>query len=244
MYHTSCFPEQSMKQDAKVEAKPARTSSSRPFAPVAGRHNQRLKELRLHSARRNRLCAVNVPSKASNCWRKRCAAAAIESVFFSESARPLAENFAPDQRMHRNAHLAECTLQLIRAQRRAQAVAALLKMPVSSVALLLDRANDGPLLVAAGLQDPGNLGTLLRSAEAFGAAGLFFTEGTVSPYNWKVLRASAGSIFRLPFPADFFRGTDSDAARKRRSPARNLVAPWNSLAPSLVEAAACHIHRQ
>ncbi len=56
----------------------------------------------------------------------------------------------------------------------------------------------GPIVVAAGLQDPGNLGTILRSAEAFGAAGAFFTEGTVSPYNSKVLRGSAGSIFRLP----------------------------------------------
>ena len=53
-------------------------------------------------------------------------------------------------------------------------------------------------MVAAGLQDPGNVGTILRSAEAFGAAGAFFTEGTVSPYNPKVLRGSAGSIFRLP----------------------------------------------
>jgi TrmH family RNA methyltransferase len=53
-------------------------------------------------------------------------------------------------------------------------------------------------VVVAGLQDPGNLGTILRSAEAFGAAGIFLTEGSVSPYNSKVLRGSAGSIFRLP----------------------------------------------
>jgi TrmH family RNA methyltransferase len=63
---------------------------------------------------------------------------------------------------------------------------------------LLDRSTVGPLIVAAGLQDPGNLGTILRSAEAFGAAGIFLTEGTVSPYNSKVLRGSAGSILRLP----------------------------------------------
>jgi TrmH family RNA methyltransferase len=78
-------------------------------------------------------------------------------------------------------------------------VAALLKLPAFSAAQLLDRSKDGPLVVAAGLQDPGNLGTILRSAEAFGAAGIFLTEGTVSPYNSKVLRGSAGSIFRLPF---------------------------------------------
>jgi TrmH family RNA methyltransferase len=53
------------------------------------------------------------------------------------------------------------------------------------------------LLIAAGLQDPGNLGTLIRSAEAFGATGYVILPGTVSPENQKTLRASAGSIFRL-----------------------------------------------
>jgi len=80
-----------------------------------------------------------------------------------------------------------------------QGVAALLKPPTFSLVQMLDRSSDGPFVVAAGLQDPGNLGTILRSAEAFGAAGIFLTEGTVSPYNSKVLRGSAGSIFRLPF---------------------------------------------
>jgi RNA methyltransferase, TrmH family len=79
-----------------------------------------------------------------------------------------------------------------------QGVAALVKPPSFTTAQLLDRLKDGPLLIVSGLQDPGNLGTIIRSAEAFGAAGVFLTEGTVSPYNSKVLRGSAGSIFRLP----------------------------------------------
>ena len=54
------------------------------------------------------------------------------------------------------------------------------------------------LLAVAGLQDPGNLGTILRSAEAFGASGVLLGEGTVSAFNTKVVRASAGSVFRLP----------------------------------------------
>ena len=62
----------------------------------------------------------------------------------------------------------------------------------------LERLQIGPLLVVVGLQDPGNLGTILRSAEAFGSAGVVVGEGTVSPFNAKVIRASAGSIFRLP----------------------------------------------
>ncbi len=57
----------------------------------------------------------------------------------------------------------------------------------------------GPLVViAAGLQDPGNLGTLIRSAEAFGASAVLTTPGTVSQWNQKALRASAGSVFRVP----------------------------------------------
>jgi RNA methyltransferase, TrmH family len=52
-----------------------------------------------------------------------------------------------------------------------------------------------------GLQDPGNAGSILRAAEAFGATGVLFLKGAVSPYNPKTLRASAGSLFRLPFLA-------------------------------------------
>src|SRR5271155_3826897 len=52
------------------------------------------------------------------------------------------------------------------------------------------------LVVLDGLQDPGNAGAILRAAEAFGGAGVAFLKGTVSPYNPKCLRASAGSVFR------------------------------------------------
>ena len=48
-------------------------------------------------------------------------------------------------------------------------------------------------------QDPGNMGTLFRSAEAFGAQGLLLTEGCCDPFNPKAVRASMGSLFRMPF---------------------------------------------
>jgi TrmH family RNA methyltransferase len=54
------------------------------------------------------------------------------------------------------------------------------------------------LVLAAGLQDPGNLGTIARAGEAFGATALLLAENTVSAWNWKSIRASAGSLFRLP----------------------------------------------
>jgi RNA methyltransferase, TrmH family len=77
-----------------------------------------------------------------------------------------------------------------------QGIAALVHPP----AFTLDQVLGGRqplLLIAAGLQDPGNLGTLIRSAEAFGATGYVTLPGTVSLDNQKTLRASAGSIFRL-----------------------------------------------
>lgn len=57
------------------------------------------------------------------------------------------------------------------------------------------------VVVLAGVQDPGNLGTVVRSAEAFGASGVLLAENTVSRFNPKAVRASAGSIFRLPMAA-------------------------------------------
>lgn len=54
------------------------------------------------------------------------------------------------------------------------------------------------LVVLCGLQDPGNAGTILRAAEAFGASGCIATGGTTGRYNPKLVRASAGSLFRLP----------------------------------------------
>ncbi|MEO8595502.1 MAG: RNA methyltransferase [Candidatus Solibacter sp.] len=55
------------------------------------------------------------------------------------------------------------------------------------------------LMILDGIQDPGNAGTIVRAAEAFGASGVLFLKGAVSPHNPKTLRASAGSLFRVPF---------------------------------------------
>jgi RNA methyltransferase, TrmH family len=57
---------------------------------------------------------------------------------------------------------------------------------------------DGLVAVLAGLNDPGNAGTLVRSAEAFGARGAVFGEGSVDPFSPKVVRGAMGAFFRLP----------------------------------------------
>jgi TrmH family RNA methyltransferase len=59
-------------------------------------------------------------------------------------------------------------------------------------------ACDGLVLVLHDVRDPGNAGTIIRSADAAGVTGVVFTGQCVDPYNPKTLRATAGSIFHLP----------------------------------------------
>jgi RNA methyltransferase, TrmH family len=88
-----------------------------------------------------------------------------------------------------------------------QGVAALFRQPVWEfddvvrVAAGVDGAFRGDaalVVVMAALQDPGNVGTIVRSAEAFGATGVVTTRGSADPWSPKALRASAGSGLRVP----------------------------------------------
>ncbi len=101
-----------------------------------------------------------------------------------------------------------------------QGVAALVRCPVFTVDNVLAKSATGPVLAISGVQDPGNLGTILRSAEAFGASGVLLGEGTVSPFNSKVVRASAGSVFRLPIA----RAKLAEILPQMRSQGLRLVA--------------------
>lgn len=74
-------------------------------------------------------------------------------------------------------------------------VLAVFRLPERTVAQVM--ARPGPVLLLAGVADPGNAGTLVRSAEAFGAAGVLFGHGGADPYAPKVVRAAMGSLFRL-----------------------------------------------
>ena len=81
---------------------------------------------------------------------------------------------------------------------------------------------DALVVVACGLQDPGNLGTMMRSAQALGGSALVTLPSTVSPYNPKAVRSSAGAIFRLPV----FRAVDSALliSRARAADVRLIAA--------------------
>jgi TrmH family RNA methyltransferase len=113
-----------------------------------------------------------------------------------------------------------------------QALAALIETPQWTWEHILTGTDRTPplILVLAGLQDPGNLGAILRSAEAFGASGVICLPGTVSPWNPKAVRASAGSVLRLPV---IIAGAD-DSIRRLREVG---ITVWTTAASSASEAA-------
>lgn len=78
-----------------------------------------------------------------------------------------------------------------------QGLITLVKLARRSLTEALDTA--GLIVVLDRIQDPGNAGAIARTAEAFGAAALIFGKGSANPASPKAVRASAGSLFRLPF---------------------------------------------
>ena len=78
-----------------------------------------------------------------------------------------------------------------------QGIAAVVRTPEWKLEDVL-KARDVLLVAACGVQDPGNLGTLIRSCEASGAAALIVLEGSADPYNAKVVRATAAGLLTLP----------------------------------------------
>jgi TrmH family RNA methyltransferase len=122
----------------------------------------------------------------------------LSTVFFSESARERAHKLLPQLSAYTEALLIpDDVFASVVPSETPQGIAALARVRTF---VLDDLFVPAPplLVVTVGLQDPGNLGTIARSAEAFGVTGLLLGERTVSPWNWKAVRASAGSLFRLP----------------------------------------------
>jgi TrmH family RNA methyltransferase len=82
-----------------------------------------------------------------------------------------------------------------------QGVLAVIKMPENSLRQLRPGTasdNNAPVIILDRVQDPGNMGTIIRTADAVGALGIILLEGCVDAYSPKVVRASMGSLFHLP----------------------------------------------
>ena len=120
----------------------------------------------------------------------------IPAVFAAESVRTAVESHVRGLKRLRVTVLPDDLFRSISATEASQGVMALVRPPQWTVEQLF--RGRCLTVILDGVQDPGNAGSLLRAAEAFGATGVAFLKGTVSPYNPKCLRASAGSVFRIP----------------------------------------------
>jgi len=143
----------------------------------------------------------------------------VKAVFFSQSARERANRLLPQISTHADTLLLpDAVFRSAVATETPQGVAALVKLKTFAFADLL--GNNPLILGAAGVQDPGNLGTIIRSAEAMGASGVLTMEGTVHAINPKVIRASAGSLFRLPV----VKMDSAEAVRSLRDQGARILA--------------------
>jgi TrmH family RNA methyltransferase len=90
----------------------------------------------------------------------------------------------------------EAVLRSISSTETPQGIVALVRPPSWTIEQVI--AGQSLVVLLDGVQEPGNAGAILRAAEAFSATGAVFLKGSVNPYNPKCVRASAGSIFRVP----------------------------------------------
>jgi TrmH family RNA methyltransferase len=166
---------------------------------IEGRHNTLVKELRQAFSRAELTAASECAIEGFRIIEEAVRSGLkFRAVFFSDSAQSRAQRLLPQIGAHTETLLLPDALFAGAVPSETpQGVAALVQVKRFTLADILERESEGPLLVIAGVQDPGNLGTILRSAEAFGVKRVLLTEGSVSAYNTKVVRASAGSFFRL-----------------------------------------------
>lgn len=196
-----------------------------PVRIVQSKQNSRLKEIRraLSSPRRGEPAGIEGPNLLDEAVRARLR---IHCVFVSNQRE--AEDLA--SKVPAAVEILVVPGEILNAAlttETPQPVAALVDAPVWTwEQVLRPRPEIPPLVVVlAGLQDPGNLGTIVRSAEAFGATGVISLPGTVNEWNPKAVRASAGSIFRMPV---LTAEAEEAIAKLRSSGIEVLVAAANS----------------
>jgi TrmH family RNA methyltransferase len=171
-----------------------------PFRIVQSKQNSRLKELRrllLHPAQQaSGLAAIEGPNLLEEALR---AGLRVDTILVAQGSEGLLEALTLPPQTEVLLAPRE-VLESALSTETPQPIAALIEPPDWTWNdVFPPNAKPSPLLlILAGVQDPGNLGTILRSAEAFGATAVLSLPGTVSAWNPKAVRASAGSLFRLP----------------------------------------------
>lgn len=164
-----------------------------PLKRISGRDNPEFKRFLAVRSRKNReLILVEGRKLLSEALRSKLAvkAVAVEQA----PTGPLPAPGAP------HLHFAPSLMKGLSEVETHQGVIALVERPRFNDDWL--KAKNAFVLLLDGLQDPGNVGTLFRTAEAAGVTGVLLTRGCADPFSPKALRASAGSAFRLPHLLD------------------------------------------
>lgn len=146
---------------------------------------------------------------------------AVERMYYVSTM----EHAVPDSHRHVAEQISVKDMGRISQMNTAPGLLAVASIPERAPEEIVQAVEGSPMahgLIACRLQDPGNLGTLIRTADWFGFGGVFITEDTVDPWNAKTVQASMGSIFRIPVveaPMDFctsFQGIFTSKCRERR----------------------------
>lgn len=169
-----------------------------------GKHNPKLSAVRKALGQGTLTADGRLPLEGPHLLREAMRSGiAIEDLFLAGDT-PIPENVRA-QSVHR---VPEAAFRTMARTRESQGVIGLVVPPPQHLDRIFEQITNGPILVLCRIQDPGNAGTILRSAEAFGAAGVMATPQSVGWSNDKLVRASAGSLLRLPLvweiPIDHF----------------------------------------
>lgn len=160
---------------------------------ITSKSNERVKALREgfrgKASRPGELVSLEGPKLLEEALRS---GLLVEAYFVSEGMEAVAPQSAGGMLHVLSKDVFESAVET----RAPQGIAALVRIPAERTVAL--ETLQGASLLVENVQDPGNLGTLLRSAEAFGAEAVFLAGNTANPWSPKVMRASAGSVFRVP----------------------------------------------
>ncbi len=184
-----------------------------PVEIIKSRSNPLVRRLRgLKEKADDELCLVEGQKLLAEALRAGASIVEVATAPRWESA-PASQALLDDLRKRglRIRSLADEILDSLSETETSQGVLALARRPRFDDAGLGTSTGAALVVVAVGIQNPGNLGGLLRTAEAAGAKMAYLTEGTADPFSWKALRGSMGSAFRLPH----LRGADPEATLSR-----------------------------
>jgi TrmH family RNA methyltransferase len=178
--------------------------ASRPVPPIlepkriSGRDNPEFRRFQAVRARKDEgVFLVEGPKQIAEAVRSNLA---IEAVAVEDEAALAAVLRVLDARATRLVRFAAPLMRALAEVETPQGLLAIVARPKAAAGWLA--AANAFILILDGVQDPGNVGTLIRTAEAAGVSGVLLTRGCADPLSSKSLRASAGSALRLPFLSD------------------------------------------